>query len=85
MFKFDLKKIVLYTSVGAGCIALLIGVTAAPLDKILPGGHVSVIDGSDENEVMETAADGGFLFSRLGSRLWEMQLRSILQSTMHTT
>ena len=68
MFKFDLKKIVLYTSVGAGCIALLIGVTAAPLDKILPGGHVSVIDGSDENEVMETAADGnwGLSFQKEG-------------------
>ena len=68
MFKFDLKKIVLYTSVGAGCIALLIGVTAAPLDKILPGGHVSVIDGSDENEVMETAAEvnWGLSFQQAG-------------------
>ena len=44
MFKFDLKKAVLYTSVGVGCIAVLFAVTAAPLGKILPGGHVGVTE-----------------------------------------
>lgn len=68
MFKFDLKKIVLYTSLGVGCMAVLLAAAAAPLGKILPGGHVSVLDGSSENEAVETAADGnwGLSFQQQG-------------------
>lgn len=68
MFKFDLKKTVLYTSLGVGCMAVLLAAAAAPLGKILPGGHVSVLDGSSENEAVETAADGnwGLSFQQQG-------------------
>ena len=59
MFKFDLKKMVLYTSLGVGCMAILLA-AAAPLGKILPGGHVSLLDGSGESEAVETAADGNW-------------------------
>lgn len=72
MFKFDLKKIVLYTSLGVGCMAVLLAAAAAPLGKILPGGHVSVLDGTgekqNENQAVETAADGnwGLSFQQQG-------------------
>lgn len=72
MFKFDLKKTVLYTSLGVGCMAILLAAAAAPLGKILPGGHVSVLDGTDEkqneNQAVETAADGnwGLSFQQQG-------------------
>ncbi|MGN0721450.1 MAG: polysaccharide deacetylase family protein [Anaerovoracaceae bacterium] len=72
MFKFDLKKIVLYTSLGVGCMAILLAAAAAPLGKILPGGHVSVLDGTgekqNENQAVETAADGnwGLSFQQQG-------------------
>ena len=63
MFKFDLKKAVLYTSVGVGCIAVLFAATVAPLGKILPGGHIGASEGAGnagteqtENEAVETAA-----------------------------
>ena len=57
MFKFDLKKAVLYTSVGVGCIAVLFAVTAAPLGKILPGGHVGVTETETGEKAVETAAE----------------------------
>ncbi|MCI7619818.1 MAG: polysaccharide deacetylase family protein [Firmicutes bacterium] len=64
MFKFDLKKAVLYTSVGVGCIAVLFAATVAPLGKILPGGHIGASEGAGnagteqtENEAVETAAE----------------------------
>ncbi len=60
MFKINLKKIVMCISLGAGCIAVLLAVAAAPLGKILPGGHVGVSEGSRENEAVETAADGNW-------------------------
>lgn len=67
MFKFDLKKIVLYTGLGVGCIAVFLAVTAAPLGKILPGGHVGAAEESGvaepkqaEDEAVETAADGNW-------------------------
>lgn len=72
MFKFDLKKTVLYTSLGVGCMAVLLAAAAAPLGKILPGGHVSVLDGTgekqNENQAVETAADGnwGLSFQQQG-------------------
>lgn len=72
MFKFDLKKTVLYTSLGVGCMAILLAAAAAPLGKILPGGHVSVLDGTgekqNENQAVETAADGnwGLSFQQQG-------------------
>lgn len=72
MFKFDLKKIVLYTSLGVGCMAVLLAAAAASLGKILPGGHVSVLDGTgekqNENQAVETAADGnwGLSFQQQG-------------------
>lgn len=72
MFKFDLKKTVLYTSLGVGCMAVLLAAAAAPLGKILPGGHVSVLDGTgekqNENRAVETAADGnwGLSFQQQG-------------------
>ena len=60
MFKFDLKKVVLYISLGMGCMAVFLAAATAPLGKILPGGHVSVLDGSSETEAVETAADGNW-------------------------
>lgn len=75
MFKFDLKKAVLYTSVGVGCIAVLFAVTAAPLGKILPGGHIGASEGAGnagteqtENEAVETAAEvnWGLSFQQAG-------------------
>lgn len=72
MFKFDLKKTVLYTSLGVGCMAVLLAAAAAPLGKILPGGHVGVLDGAgekqNENQAVETAADGnwGLSFQQQG-------------------
>ena len=75
MFKFDLKKAVLYTSVGVGCIAVLLAVTAAPLGKILPGGHIGASEGAGnagteqtENEAVETAAEvnWGLSFQQAG-------------------
>ena len=75
MFKFDLKKAVLYTSVGVGCIAVLFSVTAAPLGKILPGGHIGASEGAGnagteqtENEAVETAAEvnWGLSFQQAG-------------------
>ena len=57
MFKFDLKKAVLHTSVGVGCIAVLFAVTAAPLGKILPGGHVGVTETKIEEKAVETVAE----------------------------
>ena len=66
MFKFDLKKAVLYTSVGVGCIAVLFAATVAPSGKILPGGHVEVTE--TENEAVETAAEvnWGLSFQQAG-------------------
>lgn len=68
MFKFDLKKVVLYISLGMGCMAVFLAAATAPLGKILPGGHVSVLDGSSETEAVETAADGnwGLSFQQQG-------------------
>lgn len=75
MFKFDLKKAVLYTSVGVGCIAVLLAVTVAPLGKILPGGHIGASEGAGnagteqtENEAVETAAEvnWGLSFQQAG-------------------
>ena len=68
MFKFDLKKAVLYTSVGVGCIAVLFAVTAAPLGKILPGGHVGVTETETGEEAVETAAEvnWGLSFQQAG-------------------
>ena len=68
MFKFDLKKAVLYTSVGVGCIAVLFAVTAAPLGKILPGGHVGVTETDTGEEAVETAAEvnWGLSFQQAG-------------------
>lgn len=68
MFKFDLKKAVLYTSVGVGCIAVLFAVAAAPLGKILPGGHVGVPETDTGEEAVETAAEvnWGLSFQQAG-------------------
>lgn len=68
MFKFDLKKAVLYTSVGVGCIAVLFAVTAAPLGKILPGGHVGVTETETGEKAVETAAEvnWGLSFQQAG-------------------
>lgn len=75
MFKFDLKKAVLYTSVGVGCIAVLFAATVAPLGKILPGGHIGASEGAGnagteqtENEAVETAAEvnWGLSFQQAG-------------------
>ena len=68
MFKFDLKKAVLYTSVGVGCIALLFAVTAAPLGKILPGGHVGMTETETGEKAVETAAEvnWGLSFQQAG-------------------
>ena len=75
MFKFDLKKAVLYTSFVVGCIAVLFAVTAAPLGKILPGGHIGASEGAGnagteqtENEAVETAAEvnWGLSFQQAG-------------------
>ena len=75
MFKFDLKKAVLYTSVGVGCIAVLFAATVAPLGKILPGGHLGASEGAGnagteqtENEAVETAAEvnWGLSFQQAG-------------------
>lgn len=72
MFKFDLKKVVLYISLGMGCMAVFLAAATAPAEKILPGGHVSVLDGTDEkqneNQAVETAADGnwGLSFQQQG-------------------
>ena len=43
-----------------GCMAVFLAAATAPLGKILPGGHVSVLDGSSETEAVETAADGNW-------------------------
>ena len=75
MFKFDLKKAVLYTSVGVGCIAVMFAATVAPLGKILPGGHIGASVGAGnagteqtENEAVETAAEvnWGLSFQQAG-------------------
>ena len=68
MFKFDLKKAVLYTSVGVGCIAVLFAVTAAPLGKILPGGHVGMTETETGEKAVETAAEvnWGLSFQQAG-------------------
>lgn len=75
MFKFDLKKAVLYTSVGVGCIAVLFAATVAPLGKILPEGHIGASEGAGnagteqtENEAVETAAEvnWGLSFQQAG-------------------
>ena len=75
MFKFDLKKAVLYTSVGVGCIAVMFAATVAPLGKILPGGHIGASEGAGnagteqtENEAVETAAEvnWGLSFQQAG-------------------
>lgn len=53
-------------------MAVLLAAAAAPLGKILPGGHVSVLDGTgekqNENQAVETAADGnwGLSFQQQG-------------------
>lgn len=61
MFKFDLKKVVLYISLGMGCMAVFLAAATAPAEKILPGGHVGT-------ETVETAADGnwGLSFQQQG-------------------
>lgn len=61
MFKFDLKKAVMCVSLGAGCAAIIIAATAAPVSNILPGGHVGVLgEGQEKQEAVETAADGNW-------------------------
>ena len=60
MFKFDLKKMVLYTSIGMGCLAVVFAAATAPLGKILLGGHIGTEDGTQETEAVETAADGNW-------------------------
>ena len=60
MFKINLKKAVMRVSIGVGCAAVIVAVSA-PLGNILPGGHMGIIgEEQDRRDAVETAADGNW-------------------------